>query len=697
MASAETKTGMARVGQPENGTGAGEVPSGPDARSAKPAAEYWLYADKPVDPNDPDALSYGAYADALALLMDTADTNTPLTIAINGPWGSGKTSLAKMTEGRLAIGSDWDAPHVICWFDAWANDDAPHLGAAFAAAVAKAANKQRHWWVRLGTPLPSAMLSSEQRWRRRLWYGVLAVALAAMAVFWPAGGSLLKPFAHPETAVSGLGHGTAATRLAWPALALAVILLAQRLAPSIQGVARWIDDPRSEAALGSMADANRQLGCLIERALRGKRRLMIFVDNLERCRPPRALEVCEVVSQLIGHEGVVTVLIGDMDTIAMSAEIKYAALETTPGTGRAADGYGRAYLEKLIQIQLRLPPPLPQKLRNMLVPIGKEPPAVPPKPGFLAKGPNAASWRSPFAPLMAWAAGVFTVGLTFVTSGGSEVILAFAGAIAGAAVPALAERALETLSEHQKKRIRKVIDDAVSEVLLPSEKSLSREAEVISVLTDLVRNTNDDKAERRLRQQVATGLDEWTRWIIHRRMRQYIISKTELRAELDNAILEVLPLSPRGAKRMFNHAHLLLDIGIGRDIFNKRPQLKASQLAAWVALTERWPSVAVSIIRDPALMRKLEKEVRAAAPNFESNQVERIRQKIKTTALESDLLDYLSRIESLAPVIRMLVNFFPDPAEDHSHVSPRSSWSATRLSIRRFWRASLGLRIRTNS
>ena len=55
-----------------------------------------------------------------------------------------------------------------------------------------------------------------------------------------------------------------------------------------------------------MQDASRQLRRLIGQALRGKRRLMIFVDNLERCRPPRAVEVCEVVSQLIGHPEVVT-------------------------------------------------------------------------------------------------------------------------------------------------------------------------------------------------------------------------------------------------------------------------------------------------------------------------------------------------------------------------------------------------------
>jgi MFS family permease len=92
-------------------------------------------------------------------------------------------------------------------------------------------------------PLPSAMLSPEQRWRRGLWLGVVAVALAAAAVFWPTGGSLLTPFQHPGETVSGLGHGTAATRLAWPLLVVAVIVLAQRLAPSIQGVARWIDNP----------------------------------------------------------------------------------------------------------------------------------------------------------------------------------------------------------------------------------------------------------------------------------------------------------------------------------------------------------------------------------------------------------------------------------------------------------------------
>src|SRR5262245_50940725 len=106
-------------GQPPGNEGlASEASSASSSSERRESAQLsrgrWLYADKPLEPGDEDPLGFGAYADALALLMDWKDTSTPLTIALNGPWGSGKTSLAKMAEARLPIGSDWDASHVVC-------------------------------------------------------------------------------------------------------------------------------------------------------------------------------------------------------------------------------------------------------------------------------------------------------------------------------------------------------------------------------------------------------------------------------------------------------------------------------------------------------------------------------------------------------------------------------------------------------
>jgi hypothetical protein len=52
-----------------------------------------------------------------------------------------------------------DRPNVVCWFNAWMHDDAPHLGAAMAASVATTINRDRPWWRRASEPLPAAMLS----------------------------------------------------------------------------------------------------------------------------------------------------------------------------------------------------------------------------------------------------------------------------------------------------------------------------------------------------------------------------------------------------------------------------------------------------------------------------------------------------------------------------------------------------------
>lgn len=667
MAVANPQADIPDASQPQGSetpaTTAGSAPLSPEeAQQAEHPTEPWLYADKPLEPGDQDPLGFGAYADALALLMDWKDTSTPLTIAINGPWGSGKTSLAKMAEARLPIGSDWDAPHVICWFDAWANDDAPHLGAAFAAAVAKAVNRQRPWWVRLLMPLPSVMLSPEQRWRRGLWLGVVAVALAAAAIFWPTGGSLLTPFLHAGKTVSGLGHGTAATRLAWPLIAIAVIVVAQRLAPSIQGVARWIDNPGSEAARGSMQDANRQLRRLIDQALRGRRRLMIFVDNLERCRPPRAVEVCEVVSQLIGHPEVVTVLIGDMDTIALSAEIKYAALESlspattgtpgpggTPGTlgGGPAGAYGRAYLEKLIQIQLRLPPPLLKDLRKMLVPVAGERPAFPPNAS--KPKPSKPKRRSPARAVTAsvlahpWRWALAASGVTIATSWVPVIAVPGFAVAVMAAIVGLWQALARFYAQRQKQETREALDKAVSSTVEPTETELRPEA--IEELAQQVSNTDERE--------------------IRRRMRQRIISNNELRTELDQAVLEVLPPSPRAAKRMFNHAHLLLDIGVERGIFATQPGLRARQLAEWVALTERWPAVAAAITGDPMLLERLEDAARDTAHQvLRPEQLTAIETGIGITGLEPSLLEYLRRSDSLMACIRLLVSFSPYPDEE---------------------------------
>jgi hypothetical protein len=144
-----------------------------------------IWADRPVTDPKEDRFGFVPYADAFALLINDRDTSTPLTVAISGPWGSGKTSLAKLLESRLKVEQywrlDWREPPVTCWFNAWAHSDAPNLGAALAASVSRDVGAQRPWYWRLLSPLPSVMLSPEDRAWRRVWLGFVGASLIFLA------------------------------------------------------------------------------------------------------------------------------------------------------------------------------------------------------------------------------------------------------------------------------------------------------------------------------------------------------------------------------------------------------------------------------------------------------------------------------------------------------------------------------------
>jgi hypothetical protein len=302
-----------------------------DATVAEPpsAAErptLRMLADIPVEDETADLLGFKAYAYALAGLIDNRDTKTPLTLAINAPWGAGKTSLARMIRTVLERKPEdnKEKRHVTCWFDAWMHDDAPNLASSLAAAIAQHADSCRPIWSRVLRPVP-ATLRRGRAWP--LWAMVLDVSLAALVVceyLFPKLGSAVL-HALPKCLVgltSTFGPYIAAVILVfWIALqAIAAV------APAAKSIADFVRDPKRSARTASVNEVSSQLGKLIRQATPKGSRFVIFIDDLERCRPPRAVDVLEVVNQLLAHEGVVTVVMGDMAAIAHCAEVKYKEL-----------------------------------------------------------------------------------------------------------------------------------------------------------------------------------------------------------------------------------------------------------------------------------------------------------------------------------------------------------------------------------
>ena len=200
------------------------------------------------------------------------------------------------------------------------------------------------------------MLSPRERWRRRAAMGLATITLMGFALMLEPVRSALSSISLVERSpLAGLGSiGVVAATLAalWP-----------KLFSAAEHAARFIDNPGVEAASGAMSDVRDQLGRLVHQATRGAR-LVVFVDDLERCRPGRAVEVCEVASQLFDQKDIVTILIADMDAIAAAAEQMYSTADDPPAIavaagGRAAD-VGRRYLEKIVQSSSRFHPLAPR-------------------------------------------------------------------------------------------------------------------------------------------------------------------------------------------------------------------------------------------------------------------------------------------------------------------------------------------------
>jgi hypothetical protein len=317
-----------------------------------------MLADAPIDDERFDLLGHRDYAAALAFVIDHPETGTPLTIAINAPWGAGKTSIAKLTEQRLNKNLVRSAePPIVCWFNAWHHDDAPNIATALAAAVARAAARERSIWRRITDPLPSALLTPHGRRRRYLITSVLGAALGLAAYV-----------------QSGAFSKLTGNRVSW-SVAAALLPLVLRSAAAVRGTAADVGSllrtPTAAFASGSLDEVRSDLGRLIHQATqrgqyrrppREHRRLVVFIDDLERCQPSRSIEVCETVSHLLSHEDVVVVLIGDMQTLATAAETKYKDLAPRYRTGllpatadALAGSFGEMYLEKIIQFRFDVP------------------------------------------------------------------------------------------------------------------------------------------------------------------------------------------------------------------------------------------------------------------------------------------------------------------------------------------------------
>jgi predicted KAP-like P-loop ATPase len=261
---------------------------------------------------DEDLVNFSGIAATITELIMTPHL-TPLTIGVHGSWGYGKSSVLRMVEKNLK-----DRKNVLTlYFNGWAFEGFEDAKIALMDSIISELARNRTAFAKASDSL--AKLAKRVRWFK------VARKLATVAITLSTGVPDLSGLA--ETALSG----------------------------GEKDDEGWLKEAEADAAYRHIHDFREEFAEFLARAEID--RLVIFVDDLDRCLPEDAIATLEAIRLFLSVKGS-TFVIGADETM-----IEYAVRRHFPDLAQSATGivstratnFTKNYLEKLIQLPFRLP------------------------------------------------------------------------------------------------------------------------------------------------------------------------------------------------------------------------------------------------------------------------------------------------------------------------------------------------------
>lgn len=250
---------------------------------------HYGLTDSPIKNSADESLGLLDYVEALSDFIRNCDT--PMTIAIQGDWGTGKTSMMNLIRDQLSRPEEQIETR---WFNTWmfaqfqAQDEIPlSLLAAFLDAIGRGEARQ--------------LLGKFSKVAKGL---SVDVAKTLMDVTTGGGSDLLEKVLDRASSVDNAS------------------------------TLRQLKD-----------DIAKEVKALLEK--KRAKRLVVFIDDLDRLIPERAVEILEIVKIFLDVEQCVFVLAVDYHVVSKGLEQKFGV--------STADLKGKSFFDKIIQMPFNLP------------------------------------------------------------------------------------------------------------------------------------------------------------------------------------------------------------------------------------------------------------------------------------------------------------------------------------------------------
>jgi uncharacterized protein YjbI with pentapeptide repeats len=257
-----------------------------------------MYSDAPL--KDANRFNFEAYSDVISKIILNKENNTPFSIAINGSWGRGKTTLMRTIREKLKNESGKRNNRKVksVWFDAWKYSETDTMLAALVFEIFEEMAREKG----LIDKLKAKIVGDKQINMSK----VLSDLLAAVTM-------------------------------------------------SRVELDKWLEDQAYKKEL-SFYDLfqdymKKILMTFVLKKEKGEYSdkegvLVIFIDDLDRCPPKQITKVLESINLFFDQEGCFFVFGVDISMISKAIDFDYKNLEGFSGID---------YIKKMIQLQFDLP------------------------------------------------------------------------------------------------------------------------------------------------------------------------------------------------------------------------------------------------------------------------------------------------------------------------------------------------------
>lgn len=258
----------------------------------------FLVTDAPL--REDVGFGFGAVVRTLHSFIKDAPQDAPLSICVSGGWGMGKTTLLRGLEAALvesdSVERHASEPHFLTiWFDPWKLDNEREIRDALARSVLDVIERDTDFLTRASISI------DKKNVLRMLGERLVQVKPGSISSFYRA-------------------------------------------------------EERTEGTFIEVEDIFRRVADLYLGDPEQPRRLVFFVDDLDRCRPARATEVLEAVKLFFDLPGLIFVFALDRDQLERLVAVEY----------QFTSSEAKVYLEKMFQLSVPLPRKDVRELREFL-------------------------------------------------------------------------------------------------------------------------------------------------------------------------------------------------------------------------------------------------------------------------------------------------------------------------------------------